>query len=435
MSTQSAIQKLQDELQRRFRVAGRGSVTRVQEELQLGGGYFRDLRRPERQRLDLRVLLGALDVLGVDTAEFFSSVFGSSDIVESFCTEAAELSRKLRRPPQILRQIEQRLEASPPDHPLDIDTLDHLDSLRRNNPREAMRQCRQLLVEADSAQLPRILGAYASACRVAGRLDEAQIVLAEALRMTTAPQDLAERAALIQRAAYILADRGLHEQAVEIVEKATLAYVKLGDTIGIGKTMIDQGVFAGYLERYEDSFNYFEKALGFLPENTTGALEVSRTSAQFNLAAVGLKLGRLEEAEHYANVARQAIACQGQVAVGKTIWLEATIAKAQDRRQDAIDFFEKALEIFRDLEPLTAAVVAVDLVRWQLQIGHAVEAYATAKAMISLIKPLESNRFAAAAITDMARSALAGQGLTEAFLDQVVSDLQGARKPKKAKKH
>lgn len=435
MSTQSAIQKLQDELQRRFRVAGRGSVTRVQETLNLGGGYFRDLRRPERQRLDLRVLLGALEVLRVDTAEFFASVFGPSDIVKSFIANAAEMSRKMRRPPQVLRQLEKRL-ASPPSpcKHFDIEALEELDNLRRDDPKQAMRACRQAVAQAETAQLPRLLGSYASACRVAGRLTEAQVVMAEALKLTDECADPRGRAEIIQRAAYILADQGHHGQSLRLVDAATLIYAKSGDTVGIGQTLLDLGTFYNSLERFEEAFEAFQRAAELIPEDSTGALAISRMSAQFNQAVVGLRLGRLEEAEHYARLAREAIACQGKAAQGKVIWLEATIAKAQDRREDVVTLLGQALEIFQDFEPLTAALIAVELARWQLHIGRTVDAYATAKAMISLLKPLEGNRIASAAIADLARTALAGQGLSKALLDQVNSDLQGSQKTKSAKK-
>lgn len=435
MSTQSAIQKLQDELQRRFRVAGRGSVTRVQEALQLGGGYFRDLRRPERQRLDLRVLLGALEVLRVDTAEFFASVFGPSDVVGSFLADAAEMSRKMRRPPQILRQLEKRL-ASPPASctRLASEALEELDNLRRDDPKQAMRACRQAVAKAEAPQIPRLLGSYASACRVAGRLSEAQVVMAEALKMADERTNPRGRAELIQRAAYILADQGHHEQALRLVDAATLIYARSGDTVGIGQTLLDLGTFNGALERFEDAFNYFQRAAELIPEDSTGALAISRVSAQFNLAVAGLYLGRLEEAEHYAQLARKLIACQGQAAQGKVIWLEASIAKAQGRNEDVVTLLGQALEIFQDFEPLTAALIAVELVQWQLAIGRTVEAYAAAKAMISLLKPLEGNRIASAAITDLARSALAGQSLTSALLDQVTADLKNSRSSKSAKK-
>ena len=435
MSTQSAIQKLQDELQRRFRVAGRGSVTRVQEALHLGGGYFRDLRRPERQRLDLRVLLGALEVLKVDTAEFFASVFGPSDIVNSFLSNAAELSRKMRRPPQVLRQLEKRL-ASPPSSckHFDVEALEELDNLRRDDPKLAMRACRQAVAQAETAQIPRLLGSYASACRVAGRLQEAQVVIAEALKLSDEKANPRGYAELIQRAAYILSDLGHYEQSIELVDKATLIFAKSGDTVGIGQTLLDLGTFSGHLERFEDAFDYFRRAADLIPEDATGAMAISRVSAQFNLAVAGLRLGRLQEAEHYAHLARQAIACQGQVALGKAVWLEASVAKAQDRREDVVSLLGQALEIFHDFEPLTAAVVAVELARWQLHIGRTVDAYTTAKAMISLLKPLEGNRIASAAIADLARTALAGQGLTKALLDQVTSDLQGSRSVGKKKR-
>lgn len=440
MSVQSAIQKLQDELQRRFRIAGRGSVTRVQEALNLGGGYFRDLRRPERQRLDLRVLIGALDVLGVDSAEFFGTVFGSSDPVDSFLTEATELRRKMRRPPRILRQMEEltaaaaKSEARADVEPIDDETLEHFDALRRDNPREAMRQIRQAVATAPRFQLPRLLGSYGSACRFAGRTDEAHVMVAKAIKMAADANDLASRADLLQRASYILIARLEHERALAILERAIVTYAHLGNVIGIGRTLIDQGNSYAYLGQQEKACQLFRQGLSMLPAETSGGLQASQVSAQFNLAVVSLDLGRLEEAQHYAAKAREGMASQGKIAVGKALWFEASIAKAQNRREEAESFLSRALQVLHDIDALSAALVAVELVRWQFQIGKHVEAYATAKAMISLLKPLETNRIAAVAITDMARCALAGKGLSEKFLDQIASGLEGARSPQRSKK-
>lgn len=438
MSVQSAIQKLQDELQRRFRIAGRGSVTRVQEKLQLGGGYFRDLRRPERQRLDLRVLVGALEVLGVEHAEFFSSVFGSADPVDSFLAEAAELRRKMRRPPQILKQIEDladRPAARGKISPLDSETLEQFDALRRDSPREAMRQIRQAISMAPANQLPRLLGSYGSACRFAGRTDEAQVVVAKAISLANEAQDLVARADLLQRAAYIVGARIEHERALTILEKAIITYAQLGDTVGIGRVLIDQGNSYSYLGHHEKALTLYQRGLDLLPENVTGAMVTSRVSAQFNLAVACMELDRLDDAMSYAAEARKGIASQGKIAEGKTVWLEASIAKAQGHQEKTETFLSQALEIFRDLDPLTAALVAVDLVRAQLYFGKPLKAYATAKAMISLLKPLESHPIAAVAITDMARCALEGKGLTEEFLEKVTSGLQKeAHSSQKSKK-
>lgn len=434
MAVQSAIQKLQDELQRRFRIAGRGSVTRVQDILQLGSGYFRDLRRPERQRLDLRVLLGALEILEVESSEFFASVFGSSNPVDSFLSEAVELRRKMRRLPQILRTVESRQGLDEAGELLDNQVLNHLDGLRRTSPSIAMRECREAATRAHWSQVPRILGSYASACRAASRYKEACVVAAQALRLAVEQDDLGLQADLIQRIAYIVGTDGDQEKALLILEKATLLYARLADTARIGQTLVDQGVFKGYLGQAEQSIELFKTALTLIPEDAVGNLEAARVSAQFNLAVTSMNLGRLEDAQKYAAEARQGMASQGLVAVGKAMWLQAEVAKAQGQSEQAEELLSETVEIFRDFEPLTASIVAVDLVRWQLQVGKALAAYATAKAMISLLKPLESNRLASAAITEMVRCALAGQGLTSKLLDGITSGLEKANASKAAGK-
>lgn len=70
MDPDEGMELIRDELWRCFRRAGRGAIRRTQESLEVGDSYFQDLKG-NKKKLDLRMLLATLKVLGEDPAMFF----------------------------------------------------------------------------------------------------------------------------------------------------------------------------------------------------------------------------------------------------------------------------------------------------------------------------------------------------------------------------
>ena len=180
------------ELRRRFKLAGRGSVARVQRALGLGRGYFREQRRKGRRgSLNLRVVLQALEVLEVPAAEFFAAVLGPADPVAEFRNEAADLrlARRRKRAPRILGLEAQR----PPGGGapgVEVD-LEALDRQRDDDPREVMQRIKRLILQVADAQVPELLAIYASASRGIGEIDEAHLILDRALELAGEVDDQA----------------------------------------------------------------------------------------------------------------------------------------------------------------------------------------------------------------------------------------------------
>lgn len=425
MNAEHLLQKVQGELQRRFRVAGRGAVSRVQEQLQLGAGYFRDLRRPGRQRFDLRVLLEALGALGVDAAEFFGSVLGSVDPMSTFLSEAASLRFKIKRDPKILVLVDQR--PSVIENPLRVD-LQALDDLRLEDPRQAMKQILGEISHVAEEDVPKLLGVYGSCCRISGQVPVAHLVLARALEIAVAQDSLVVLGDLQQRSCYVLAGRSDHEGALALSEKAMLTHVMAGNLIGIGKNLVSQGHFLFSLERLTEATRAWSRALDYLPEDSPQSdVRSNRFSCYLNIGVVCLKLGKLEEAKKSCVRARGVGGGIKNEVLGKAIWLEASIFKKEGELKRACMLLHEALEHYREVNPISAALIAVDLVRLQLKIGRTVTAYETAKAMATLVKPLESNEVASAAITELVRCAIAGRGLTAGLLDEISRGIEKER--------
>lgn len=425
MRTDQIIDKVQGELQHRFRLAGRGSVQRVQEQLQLGAGYFRDLRRPGRQRFDLRVLLDALHALEVDEAEFFTSVFGKADPLDTFRVEGSSLLRRLRRAPRILR-VEAERSADEPRESVDLDILD---AERHDHPRRVMQRACRWMRTARGRQLPRLLGIYASAARALGRLDEAHAVLCRGFETALDLDDRHAVGELSQRAAYVLVDRGQYDRALALAERATSEFVAEGDVIGAGKTLVDRGGWERAAGNPEEALRLFRAALRYLPADSDRIdVRKNRFACWTLLGILYSELGQPQRASRFLRKARQvAAAGLGRRMLVDVLTLDATISRQNGDYARAAQLLAEALPILHDLEPLDAALAATDLAKIQLAMGRAVEAYDTAKSMTLLLKPLERNPVAAAAITELVRVALTGQGLNATVLDRVAKNLAKGR--------
>jgi tetratricopeptide (TPR) repeat protein len=427
---QELIRKILVELQRRFRVAGRGSVTRVEQALGLSAGYFKDQRRPERQRFDLKILLRALNALKVSPAEFFASVLGSADPLEVFKSEGATLLRKKAQPPRILAAEAQR---RPEEVGEEVD-LDGLDALRHDDPSSAARQARTLVPVVPDAQVPGLLGVYASACRALGRSEEAIIVLTRALDRAAEQDNHAALGDLLLRAGYVFSERGQVEMACALAERSALIFARSGDLVGVGRSLLDQGMCFFHLGRARQAAQTMTVALGYLEDESGSApqtlIQMNRWCCLMNLCIIHRSLDELDLAESYARQARKPCEGLGKKLFGRVVALEAAIARDAGRSEVAERLYREAFEAFQSIDALDAALCGIELIRVQLRLSRTPDAYRTAKAMMPLLEPLEKNRVASAALTELLRSALAGRGLTEALLRSVASGLQkGKAKP------
>ena len=424
MNSDHVMKNVHDELQRRFRIAGRGAVSRVQEQLHLGAGYFRDLRRPGRRRFDLRVLLEALGALQVDAAEFFSSVLGTADPIQTFKAEAAYLRRRQKRTPRILELLEERT-GSENEH-LDLSALA---AEFRDQPRQVRQRAMAWVRRIHPDQLAQLLAIYGSACRVSVQLEVAQIVLAEALEMAEESKDLTSQAEILMRCSYVLAARLNYKGAAELVEKSVLLYTRARNSLGIGKALLDLANWNVAMENQQEGLELYRAALEHLPESSANLeARANRYSCFCNIGRLHMSEGNLGKARDYIRQAQEVSEGLDASLQGKAMWLEAQIYRREDRLDHAERLYREAIGVFQDRSPLDVAVLSVELTRVQFLQHKIQQAYATAKTMTTLLFPLESNPIAAAAITEMIRCALEGRGLTLQLIDEVSRKLNPDQK-------
>ncbi len=413
-TAEERITRLQEALQRRFRAAGHGSIQRVQQALHLGEGYFKDQRRPDRRRIDLRVLFRALDELEVEPADFFADALGTVDPLTVFLSQAAGLRRKGRLP-RILELERQRVgDETERAEPAELETLE------RASSRRVLRRAHALVQRLEAGQVPELLGIYASACQRLGRFDPAQMVVARALELA-AELKTKSYPGLLQRAARVVSARGDHQGAVALSEKATLAYVTGGDLVNVGRTLVDQGTWFATQGRFRRAIRAFDSALGSYLSAAGEGTDVRRHrfSCLMNLGSCHLELGELDAARRYAALAREQSAGVGPAANGRLLWLQASIAGRRGQLQEAEEHLGEAAEIYRPVAPVESALASVERVRLQLLGGRTAEVYDTARTMTRLLEPLKDDRAASAAVAELLRCALTGRGLTIKLVDRV----------------
>ncbi len=199
----------------------------------------------------------------------------------------------------------------------------------------------------------------------------------------------------------------------------------------MGKALTDQGIWLYYLDRHRESIDSHLAALHRLA-NQSLARRCRVGSLQF-LGLNCLKLQDLDRAETYAAQARQEASELEPWVFGGILWLQADIAMARGRHEEAEGFFREVVEIFSPISAGQAALASIELVRSLLLQGRDREAHETAKAMARLVELLhrKKNRVAEAALTELIRCGLERRGLSLALLDSTAQKIRTSRKKKR----
>ena len=298
--------------------------------------------------------------------------------------------------------------------------LDAMDRLRYDDPRQALDELHAGLEDLAPVELlPRGLGVAGSCLRMMAALDQAERLIELGLELAEQIGDELAVAEQLQRKAYVVGDRGEHARALSIADQVSGIYVRLGDEPGLGKALVDQGIFLGSLGRRRQAVRNHEKALSVLPADDLR----NRFAAYLAIAIEHRGLGALNHALRAVTVALRNP--PDSAASTKARWFLAGILVDLGRTSDAERHLQLVIESLRSAHPLDAALATVDLVGIQLLQGLHVEARGTVQTTLALFESLKENRLAQAALSQLFR--VGAKDLDVSLIQSVRAELKRSR--------
>ncbi len=425
------IRRIYRELDRLLDDAGYGSRKRTQADAGVGGSYLRDLRARlaagKKTGYDLGVLLRLLEALGVGRRAFFGTVYNLPEPI-SLCQLEA---RRLGEPPEVVAKVRDllRLEEWQPLTEVP-EPIQRIDAHRYQDARAAREIARGELIKVKAGLLPiawglPLLAVYGSALRSTDAYGRALKTLVAALEVAESIGDVSALGDLLQRLAYVVADRsGDHRWALALAREATDYHLRARDLNSVGKTFVDRGLWLYKLGELDEAIQMQQSALGYLEDDA----HHSRCAALHIVGVCHRELGELDCAQDFACRARELAPLVGQALIVKLDWLDARIAVGQERYGDAEALLREAIRSFAPSSVFDAAKATVELVRVLRYQGRQDAAREAAETMLPFLGPLErKSRDAAAAALDLVRCAQSDRGLTDSEIDRIAAMLDEER--------
>ncbi|MEM6456236.1 MAG: tetratricopeptide repeat protein [Acidobacteriota bacterium] len=409
-SHQRDVARLIRALDQTIRDRGRGALSAMHRELGYSAGWWQG--RMASGDVTVGQLLQMLEHLGLEPAKFVRRALGDDD--------GFEFDRPPGEPPALIAQAWARLRVSA-EGEVGLGFLNTLDQRKYEQPAEVLEQAHWAIDHVELALVPRVLGVAGAAWRLLIQLDSAMHAIQAGIEIARQADNRVELGRLLRRLAYVTADRGDRNEALQISEKAGTILLRCGETLAFGETLVDQGTWLYYLSRYRDAINTFDLALERIPPRS------SRSYRQ-GLQVAGLcfqALGDTKAALACVLRAEQDMRETNLGDKGKLLWLRARILLDIGKVNQAVEVFARVIEIFRELHHGEAAIATCEMVRAQLTAGQYREAYETAASMRALVEPLSKNKIISSAIADLLRFGQAGLTLT--LVEQVITQIQSER--------
>ncbi len=396
------IEALDDEV----RSLGRGSITEM--ELALGRketkGWWQG--RVKRGYVTSAQLFGIFEFLGLNPARFIRQVLGNEGELE--------LHRPKGDPPEIVHRAWARFhDDGGLEGTLGKDTVTTLDRMRYEEPQRAIDQATALIKYCPRELVPHLLGVAGSAWRLLVQLDKAEHAICAALQMAQRLDDDQMVGELLQRLSYVLLERGELEVALGAAERASSFHLRCDNIEGVGKTLVDQGIWLRALGKREAAISVLRLALKLLPEeerhNLAGALQTLGTCFR--------ELGEPEIALEYAFQAEELTPGLPRVVADKVKWLRANAWADLGKLSEAEELLRSVVRNLAEVHLGEMALATCDLMRVYLMDGRITEAFEAATALRALVEPLRENKIASAAIAKLLRDG--ETGLTLALAEEV----------------
>lgn len=366
----------------------------------------------------LRKFLRICEEAQVEPGDVFAEVFPKTDYDSDFGLPVPN-----RPLPKIAKMALQQWEAPPMLPMVNEAWLEWLDELRYEDPKATVRIAEEAVEVVQTQHTPRLLGIWASACRPLCRHEDAVLVLREALRLARLQMDRLSEADLLRRgAALVVSASANYVVALKIVELASALYARSGEIDRLGCTLVNQGIFLTYMERYSEAKTALESGVKLLDPRTTR----ERIAALQVLGLIAQEQDRPEVALELSSRALKLVTNRYQV--GKLRWLQGCALADLGQWNEAHESFEIALEQLLRPSPVDASLSACDHVRMLIDGGRIEQARSQISAMRRLMEPLADNLIASAAIRDLVRSEQEGARLTTVLVQRIIRRIEESRR-------
>ena len=263
------------------------------------------------------------------------------------------------------------------------ESLRRLDTLRDDDPGLAVRRAKAALASAGRTWLPRLLAVYGSARRAQARLEQALEALRYALLLAEGHDERRVCADILQRLGVAHAYTGNHSLGLLFAKQAAYEHRMAGDLRGEGRSWVDQGTRYGQLGQINEAIAAYGAALHSLPEDEVR----NRFTAFQSLALAHRRNGNLIAAAQSVRGAEELAPTVGKELAARLIWTKAEIAGGRADHAEAERLYGEALEVYRLVSPIDAALAAVEFARAQVRQGKLDAARETTVAMSSSIQP------------------------------------------------
>jgi len=299
--------------------------------------------------------------------------------------------------------------------------LDELDLRRLDDPLLVVRTVEKIVRRIDTRLLPRLYAIYGAALRSLNRLKDAEHAYWFGKRIAVSMKHLADEAEITQRQTWVLAARGRFPAALNKSALALALHTITNSTGAIGRTLVDQGILFYYLSQHQRSDLFFERAREYLAAGDELNVATSIMYEALN-AQVAKKwevvLAKVDNLKNYD---------LGSTFCIKVMWIEArTFIGASLFKEAAHHLREIVAYCFSKHQLLDAALGAAELARVLINQGKTAEVVEIAEILRPHIFSLNEGGIAAAAVTDLYRSAAEGTLSLDLVL-KVIKAIQRAR--------
>jgi tetratricopeptide (TPR) repeat protein len=404
--------RLLQALDRELRKLHRGAITELERSVRGvkdTNGWWQN--RVKAGYINTAQLFAVFDFLKLNPVRFMREAVGREDGLELHCPRGEA--------PEIVGRAWTRFHAVGSGGTLGTDFLKTLDTMRYEAPQRVVELGLEMIDWAPRGKIPRLLGVVGSAWRLMCELDLANHAILAAIQMARQLGDNQELGDLLQRLAYVYSEKPELESALTLAEQATLVHVRSGNRTGAGKTLVDQGIWLYYLDRWAEANAVQRLALEWLPPEESH----NRTAAFVNLALNHLKLEAPQLSLEFIELAELEAVGLVEIETARVRWVRGLVLEALGEHDDAAACLEAVLEEWSAVHLGNMALVACDLARVFVRLNRLHEAYRTTLCLRKLVEPLRKNKTASVAIARFLRDA--EEAVSFALVQEIRSRIEG----------